>query len=61
MPCYAREDSPIPRNPNGDYILPAGNPVVSGTIIDTDWANPTLADIANEITNSLSRNGEAVC
>lgn len=48
----------MPRNPNGFFTLGPGNPVVSGTIIDTDWANPTLADIANEITNSLSREGE---
>jgi hypothetical protein len=47
----------MPRNGSGTYTLPAGNPVVSGTVIDSDWANDTLADMANEITNSLSRTG----
>ena len=47
----------MPRDSNGNYTLPAGNPVVSGTTIDTGWANPTLSDVANELTNSLDRNG----
>ena len=47
----------MPRDVNGTYTLPAGNPVVSGTIITTLWANPTMQDLGNEITNSLSRNG----
>ncbi len=50
--------SPIPRDQNGNYTLPAGNPVVPGTAITTLWANPTMQDLANEITNSLSRDGE---
>ena len=49
----------MPRNINGVYSLPAGNPVVPGTLIETTWANPTMADIGNEITNSLPRNGSA--
>ncbi len=48
----------MPRDANGNYTLPAGNPVVSGTTIDTSWANPTMFDLGNEITNSLSRTGE---
>lgn len=47
----------MPRDPSGNYTLPAGNPVVSGTTIDSSWANGTMNDLANEITNSLSRNG----
>ena len=47
----------MPRNVNGEYELPAGNPVVSGTIISTNWANDTMADLATALTNSLSRNG----
>jgi hypothetical protein len=39
--------------------LPAGNPVVTGTVISTTWANNTLNDISNEITNSLPRDGTA--
>lgn len=47
----------MPRNSSGIYALPAGNPVVPDTIIETDWANPTLADIAQALTDSLDRNG----
>jgi len=48
----------MPRNASGTYTLPAGNPVVTGTTIEASWANSTLSDVGNEITNSLSRNGE---
>ena len=48
----------MPRDASGNYTLPAGNPVVAGTIIETDWANPTMSDIGTEMTNSLSRTGE---
>lgn len=47
----------MPRNSSGVYTLPAGNPVTAGTTIDASWANTTLSDLANEITNSLDRNG----
>lgn len=47
----------MPRNSSGVYTLPAGNPVVPGTTIDAAWANSTLEDISNELTNSLSRTG----
>ena len=47
----------MPRNSNGTYTLPAGNPVVSGEVISTSWANPTMSDIAAELTNSLDRSG----
>lgn len=47
----------MPRNGSGTYSLPAGNPVVAGTTIDAAWANDTMNDLANEITNSLSRTG----
>jgi hypothetical protein len=47
----------MPRNLSGVYTLPAGNPVVPGTTIDAAWANSTLEDISNELTNSLSRTG----
>jgi len=49
----------MPRNSSGIYTLPAGNPVVADTVIDVDWANPTMSDIGNEITLSLPRNGSA--
>lgn len=47
----------MPRNGSGVYTLPSGNPVVPGTTIDAAWANDTMEDMANEITNSLSRTG----
>ena len=46
------------RDSSGTYSLPAGNPVVSGTIIETAWANPTMSDIASALTDSLSRSGK---
>ena len=45
------------RNSSGTYSLPAGNPVVTGTVISSAWANTTLSDLATEITNSLDRSG----
>lgn len=45
------------RNSSGTYSLPSGNPVVTGTIITSTWANNTLTDIKSEITNSLDRGG----
>jgi hypothetical protein len=48
----------MPRNASGTYTLPSGNPVVSGTLIDATWANNTLSDLGNEVTDSLSRSGE---
>ncbi|NBW17403.1 MAG: hypothetical protein EBR82_56425, partial [Caulobacteraceae bacterium] len=47
----------MPRNASGTYSLPAGNPVVPGATIQASWANTTMDDLANEITNSLSRTG----
>lgn len=49
----------MPRDSQGVYTLPAGNPVVPGTVIETDWANPTMDDIANALTASLPRDGSA--
>jgi hypothetical protein len=48
----------MPRDGAGNYTLPAGNPVVTGTVITSTWANPTMADLGNEIGNSLSRDGQ---
>lgn len=47
----------MPRNSSGNYTLPAGNPVVPNTLIETNWANPTLADVATALTESLDRFG----
>jgi len=48
----------MPRDANGTYTLPAGNPVVTGTVIESNWANNTMADIATALTDSLSRTGQ---
>jgi len=48
----------MPRSPSGDYTLPPGNPVATGTTIESSWANDTMADIAAALTASLSRNGQ---
>lgn len=48
----------MPRNGAGTYTLPAGNPVVTNTTITADWGNDTMEDLGNEITNSLSRDGD---
>lgn len=47
----------MPRDVNGNYSLPAGNPVVTLTNISSSWANSTLQDIATALTNSLSVDG----
>ncbi len=46
------------RNSSGTYTLPAGNPVVSGTVITSTWGNTTMNDIATALTDSLSRTGQ---
>jgi hypothetical protein len=47
----------MPRNSSGTYSLPAGNPVVSNTLIQTTWANPTMSDLGTALTDSLDRQG----
>ena len=46
------------RNGSGTYNLPAGNPVVTGTVISSTWANNTLADMATAITGSIAADGQ---
>jgi len=48
----------MPRNGSGTYTLPAGNPVVEGTDITPAWGNGTMSDIADALTDSLSRSGQ---
>lgn len=45
------------RDGSGNYTLPVGNPVVSGTIIDVNWANSTMSDIAQQLNNVITRDG----
>ena len=46
------------RNGSGTYTLPAGNPVVTGTTISSTWANNTLSDIQNALTQSIAADGQ---
>jgi hypothetical protein len=46
------------RNGSGVYTLPAGNPVVSGTVIASSWANNTMNDLAAAITDSVAADGQ---
>lgn len=46
------------RNGSGTYNLPAGNPVITNTIISSTWANNTLNDMANALTGSLAADGQ---
>lgn len=47
----------MPRNAAGVYTLPLP-PVEPNTVIESGWANDTLADIAEAIEQSLSRTGQ---
>jgi hypothetical protein len=46
------------RNGSGTYNLPAGNPVVSGTTITSTWANTTMQNIADALTQSVASDGQ---
>ena len=46
------------RNGSGVYTLPAGNPVVTGTVISTSWANNTMNDLASAMTDSGAADGQ---
>lgn len=48
------------RNGSGTYVLPAGNPVVTGTVITSTWANTTMSDIATALTGSIASDGQTV-
>lgn len=49
----------MPRDVNGLYTLPAGNPVVTNTVVSSTWANTTLSDLSTAMSNSLDRTGTA--
>jgi hypothetical protein len=46
------------RNGSGTYSLPAGNPVTTGTVISSTWANTTLNDLGSAMTASLAYDGQ---
>jgi hypothetical protein len=45
------------RDSSGNYSLPSGNPVVTGTTVSSSTHNTTMTDVASEIENSLDRGG----
>lgn len=47
----------MPRDGSGVYTLPAGNPVVTNTVIASVWANGTMSDIAVQLNNVFTRDG----
>ena len=47
----------MPRDSAGNYNLVSGNPVQSGEVISSSWANNTMDDLAVALTDSLDRNG----
>jgi hypothetical protein len=54
----SKRDQTMPRNSSGTYSLPSGiNPVVSNTLIETAWANPTMSDLGSALSDSLDRYG----
>lgn len=50
----------MPRNGSGIFNLPPSNPVVPGTVIESDWANDTMADLANALSQSIAYDGQTV-
>lgn len=48
----------MPRNGSGVYNLPAGNPVVTGTVISSATQNSTMSDVAAALTQSLASDGQ---
>ncbi len=46
----------MPRDANGNYTLPLPD-VAGGTTIQSSWANTTMDDVAQSITDSLDRYG----
>lgn len=49
----------MPFNGAGTFSLASGNPVVTGTVISSTWANNTLSDLAsNGLTNCLTKDGQ---
>ncbi len=48
------------RDGSGNYNLPAGNPVTTGTTIASTWANGTLTDVGTALTQSIAKDGQTV-
>lgn len=48
----------MPRDGNGTFSLPAGNPVVTGTTISSTVQNNTMNDVAAALTGSIASDGQ---
>lgn len=48
------------RNGSGTYVLPAGQPVVTGTTISSTVHNTLANDLANALTTSIATDGQSV-
>lgn len=46
------------RNGSGIYVLPAGQPVVTGTTISSTTHNTLMSDLANALTTSIASDGQ---
>ena len=46
------------RDGSGNYTLPAGNPVVTGTTISSTVQNNTMNDVAAALTASIANDGQ---
>ena len=54
----AHKEQQMSRNGSGVYNLPVGNPVVTGTTITSSWANTTMQNIADGLTQSVAADGQ---
>lgn len=50
----------MPRNGSGTYQLPAGQPVVTGTVISSSTFNTLTSDLSTALTQSLAIDGQSV-
>lgn len=48
----------MPRDGSGNYTLPSGNPVVTGTTISSTTHNNTNNDLASALTASVAKDGQ---
>jgi hypothetical protein len=48
----------MPRNGSGTFTLPAGNPVVNGSVASSSAFNATMTDLATALTNSVAKDGQ---
>lgn len=46
------------RDGSGNYSLPSGNPVTTGTTVSSTTHNSTMTDVANAITASIAKDGQ---